>query len=131
MVGKWASDRCLEQMKVSRSEAMEIQEVSSYCVGLDFRVKRNVDMLHEWCQFASDRLSFPGPHTNSVGGHEGRNRGFVSHYAQVHGHRHDQTVLSILADRYGMKEWVERPKLTAYLGSESEETMLVNQGMGS
>ncbi len=130
-VGKWASDRCLDLLHTSRSEAMAIEEVSSYCVGMDFRVKRNVELLHDWCRYAGDRLSFPGPHTNTIGGHEGRNRGFVSHYANVHGHRHDQTVLSILAYLYGMKEWAERPYLTAYLGSESEETVLVNQGMGS
>ncbi len=132
MVGEWSSDRCLEQMKLTRAAAFDIEEASSYCVGVNFRDQRCVDLVHAWCQFASDRLSFPGPHTNSVGNHEGaRNVGFVSRDPHVRGHRHDQTVLSVLAHRMGMTQLVQRPKFTAYLGSESEETVLVNQGLGS
>ncbi len=129
MVGEWSSDRCLQRMNLTRSAAFDMEEASSYCVGVDFRHQRSVELVKEWAAFAADRLSFPGAHTNSVGNYEGRrNRGFVSRDPHVKGHRHDQTVLSILAYRSGMRELVARPRFTAYLGTETEETVLVNHG---
>ena len=136
LVGEWSSDRCLERMAETRDNAMRMEEASSYCVGLNFADGRCTELLHRWMGFASDRLTIPGPHTNSLfgafaGSASGRNPGCVSTDARVRGHRHDQTVLSILAHRLGMRELTERPKFTAYLGSENETTVLVNQGMGS
>lgn len=126
-VGEWSSDRCLERMNVSRTKAMEIQEASGYCVGVNFANGRAIELVQRWCGFAADRLTFAGPHTAM--GHEGRNRGDVSKDPSVKGHRHDQTALSILAHQLGMTELVERPRFTAYLGHESSETVLVNEGM--
>ncbi len=128
-VGAWSSDRCLERMNVSREDAFGIEEVSSYCVGLNFSDGRCTDLLHRWMGFAADRLTFPGPHTAIGGG--GRNAGFVSYNLRVKGHRHDQTALSVLAHRLGMNKLSERPMFTAYKGHESEATVLVNEGMGS
>jgi hypothetical protein len=105
-----------------------MEETSSYCVGLNFADGRCTELLYRWCGLASDRLTFPGAHTAS--GYPGRNHGFVSADPTVRGHRHDQTVLSILAHRLGMTELVNRPRFTAYKGSETAETVLVNQGMG-
>ncbi len=130
-VGEWSSDRCLDRMGMTREEAFTVEEASSYCVGLNFNHGRCVELLQRWRGYAGDRVTFPGPHTNDAycgyGGY-GRNTGLASTDARVKGHRHDQTVLSILAHRMGMVELVERPKFTAYLGSETEETVLVNQG---
>lgn len=128
-VGEWSSDRCLERMGMHRLEAMTIDEISSYCVGLNFADTRCVEILRRWCGFAGDRLTVPGPHSNMLVQPGGRNPGFVSADPRVRGHRHDQTVLSILAHRIGMRELSERPLYTAYLGHETDETVLVNQGM--
>jgi len=126
-VGEWSSDRCLDHFQVSREEAFQIPEISSYCVGLNFHDVRAVDLLKQWCFQPVEVIA--GHHTNT--GHKGRNVGFVSDVRLVKGHRHDQTVLSILAHQLGMDELIDRPKFTSYLGSESSETVLVNQGMGS
>lgn len=141
-VGEWSSDRCLERMGTTRSDAWTMEEISSYCVGLNFADGRCIELLQRWCGFAQDRLTIPGYHTNSKCGVDvatsmgwkpggGRNPGFCSNDPHVKGHRHDQTVLSILAHRMGMKNLSERPKFTTYVGQETEETVLVNQGMGS
>ncbi len=127
-VGDWSSDRCLQRMGVTREDAFTMEEVSSYCVALNFADGRCVELLQRWCGFAQDRLTIPGPHTNWP--HQGRNKGNASTDPRVKGHRHDQTVLSILAHRMGMNKLIPRPKFTTYLGSETEETVLVNQGMG-
>ncbi len=126
-VGEWSSDSCLQSLLQSREQAFQIPEISSYCVGLNAHDERCVDLLGWWCSLDS-RLTIAGHHTNI--GHQGRNIGFVSEDPRVKGHRHDQTALSILAYRLGMDELIFRPKFTAYLGSETEETVLVNQGMG-
>jgi len=128
-VGHWSSDRCLERMNVSRAEAFGIEEVSSYCVGLNFSDGRCTELLYRWCGYAADRLTFPGPHTAPHC--DGRNRGFVSTDMSVRGHRHDQTALSIVAHRLGLNQLSERPLFTAYKGHESEGTVLVNEGLGS
>jgi hypothetical protein len=127
-VGEWSSDRCLSRMGIEREKTWNMREVSSYCVGLNFADGRCTELLHRWCGYASDRLTIPGPHTNSYGRHEGRNKGFVSHSHLVAGHRHDQTVLSVLAARLDMQNLLCRPVYTAYRGSETQDTVLVNHG---
>jgi hypothetical protein len=131
MVGQWASDRALERLGVTREYAFQIEEASSYCVGLNFSDSRAVNLLDQWCGYAGDRLTFPGPHTNTkaaetLGG--GRNPGWCSEDSRVSGHRHDQSSLSVIAHRLGMNVLVERPRFTAYLGHENSETVLVNHG---
>ena len=132
-VGEWASDRCLEHMAVHRDWAFKIEELSSYCVGLNFSDRRCHGLLDLWCTCAADRVTFPGPHTAID--HEGRNKGFVSTDSRVRGHRHDQTVLSILAHFMGMTQMVDRPRFTAYKagygGHSDETTVFENEGMGS
>lgn len=132
MVGEWSSDEALRIMGLSRSQAMAIEEASSYCVGLNFRhwaVGESCKLLA--CDWEANWRAIPGPHTSECHATErGRNRGFCSRYPKVRGHRHDQTTLSIIAARYGMDKLIERPQFTAYLGRETEETVLVNQGMG-
>lgn len=124
-VGEWCSDRALGLMKLRDYEAMEMTEASSYCVGLDFTRNESHVALNQWCAAANFGV-FPGPHTNI--GHTGRNVGRCSIDPRVKGHRHDQTALSIITHRLGMRKLVARPRFTAYLGSEDSTTVLVNHG---
>lgn len=126
-VGEWASDECLRLLGVTRTDAMQMTEVSSYCVGLDFHQPDNRELVTDWCKYAP---AFPGPHTSADNSDIGRNRGFVSEDPKVKGHRHDQTVLSILAHRSRYHNLAQRPRFTAYTGSEDETTVLCNQGLG-
>lgn len=133
-VGEWSSDRCIEAMGVSREDAFTIEEASSYCVGLDFRDPRALELLYHWQRSALDPRTIPGPHSSPDWARpDGRNVGFVSADRRVRGHRHDQTVLSILAHRLGMKKLSERPYLTAYAQGygglfPTDQTVLVNDG---
>lgn len=134
-VGEYSSDRCLERMACARETAWKIPEITSYCVGLNFGDGRCYDLLARWCGFAGDRLTVPGPHDNFTQardrGRPLRNGGFVSKDPNVKGHRHDQTVLSILAHRLKMTNLTARPMFTEYAGHETEDTVLVNRGLGS
>lgn len=134
-VGEWTSDKMLDHFDVSREKAFGMEEISSYCVGLDFTGSvgddRNGEMLEDWLRSARDGV-FPGPHTAT--GQPGRNPGFVSTDPRVKGHRHDQSALSLICNRLGMDRLSDRPHLTAYhLGYggafPNESTVFVNHGI--
>lgn len=132
-VGEWASDACLEKMHTTREEAFAMEEVSSYCVGIDMTQGWHpaTEMLAAWLD-AAQIGAFPGPHTAT--GHHGRNPGFVSTDPRVKGHRHDQTALSIIASWCKMQNLSERPEFTAYQRGyggafPNESTVLVNHGV--
>jgi hypothetical protein len=130
-VGEWSSDAALNKFNVSREQALGIEEISSYCVGLDLS-PNSVDPLFLLWWWMKSVGTFAAPHTNT--GHPGRNQGFVSADARVKGHRHDQTALSLIAHDLGMTRLSDRPEFTAYQRGyggafPNESTVLVNHGV--
>jgi hypothetical protein len=141
-LGEWCSDRALELQGIDRDEAFQIPEVSSYCVGINARrtkwvrehtwnAKPCLWIIDGWARQATQRGLFEGPHTaGSPLDKSRRNVGFVSNDPRVKGHRHDQSGLSMIAwDELDPLESVDRPRFTAYKGSENETTVLINEGM--
>jgi len=132
-VGQWCSDACLETMKLSREDSFKIPELSSMVLGLDMRRQECKSFLDQWCFYASDGISFIAPHTNDVGPAfrddcAYRGVGRVSDDNRVYGHRHDQTVASILAYRMGW-ERTPRPIFVDYnRDCLDERTIFVNKG---
>lgn len=124
-VGEWASDEALRMFSESRRHAFTIPEASSYCVGMNLKWSTPAQLVEMW---AEKWRAIPGPHSQRLQETAARNPGFVSTDPRVRGHRHDQTTLSLLAHHLGMDELIERPLFTAYRGSETEETVLVNHG---
>jgi hypothetical protein len=92
--GAWTSDRCLEIMGLSRDEAMGIPEGSGACFGVDVGNPVGKRWLDEWCHYAA-LGAFNGPWDN-----QGNK---CSTDPRCRGHRHDQSVGSILANRLGLK----------------------------
>lgn len=133
-LGEWASDAALQKAGMSRERAMEVDEVSSYCVGLNFEKPRMRELLLDWTSQARDNVTFPGHHFSAAGVARtglARNVGIVSTDPKVLGHRHDQTGLSLLADYYSLRCLVARPRFTAYAGAATAETVLVAKGIPS
>lgn len=128
-VGEWSTDRCLEHFSLSREDALQMPDVSSYCVGIARDSEIGSRLASSW-RFHTNQQTIAGPHTNAViADGQSRNPGWCSDDIRVRGHRHDQTVLSIMAHRLGTMEWVARPTFTAYKGYETEETVLVCEGI--
>jgi len=132
-VGTWCSDAALESMNLTREQTFEIEEASSYCVGLDLKTCVGQKFLEQWATYALDGKTFPGFHSNiNREGYDGspqRSEGFVSADPRVQGHRHDQTAASIIAWRLGMTNLVERPIFTDYWKKDLDpRTLLVNRG---
>jgi len=127
-VGEWATDTALDAMGVSREEALRIPDIASGCVGLDLRREEFRNLLKIWCSLW---YYFPGFHSNvhaTDKSYSYRNEGFVSNDPRVRGHRHDQTMLSMLAHARGMHELVSMPHLLNYTKPEAD-TVLVVQGI--
>lgn len=134
-IGQWASDDCLESFRLERGGVMDKAECASGIVGLDLRQALPRELLERWC--AGWHL-FPGFHCN-VNAEEKKHHyrrestGHVSADPRCQGHRHDQTVLSILAHQLGLTDWVAWPKFVAYAAGHggafaNEETCLVIGG---
>lgn len=128
-VGEWSSQRCLNALNFTRAQAWEIEEVSSYAVGILAASPWGRMLADTWLRWSRPD-TICGAHTNALHPVPGqRNPGVVAHDERVKGHRHDQTVLSLAASFLGCHQLVNRPKFTAYKGTETEETVLVCEGM--
>jgi hypothetical protein len=136
-VGEWSTDRALKYLGVSREAAMGIPDVASGCVGVDFRHTLGRKLANAWAAECNP-FTVPGPHSNIAAGPEAlalarsggyRNVGFCSVDPRVAGHRHDQTVLSVVAHLLGCNVRVERPKFCSYSDKITPETIFLNRGL--
>ncbi len=95
--GEWCSDAALETLSLEREASFKLPHLMACAMGLDFRSAIVREFLDEYLKFAQDGKSFQGKHTNA--------HGEVSKDKRVRGHRHDQTVASVLAPRFGLDQW--------------------------
>ncbi len=140
-IGEWSNDKTLAHFGYTRDEALLLPECASGIVGLDLR-SPNMPMAAMLWRWASEYSYFPGHHSNSMAAdkkHHYKNVGWVSDDPRCSGHRHDQTVLSLLAHQLGLTNWVPWPKFVAYQagysavpgqsGAATEETCLLIEGV--
>jgi hypothetical protein len=102
-VGEWSSDYTLQKLGLSRKEACGIPEIRAHIIGLDLDNPLADQFLKKWLEIAKDGISFRGLPLKYPLEKTFQNTGEISIDKKVLGHRHDQTVASILAWRLGMK----------------------------
>ena len=101
--------------KIDRETAFKIPQVIGTAFGLNLKDLRARALLNEFLLLAEEKTAFQGPWTNEA--HQ------ASQDPRVLDHRHDQTVLSVLAWRLGMK--LTRPPAWIVDGiPKTEETIL-------
>lgn len=93
--GQWCSDSALQPLKVTREELFQTPHLMASVMGLDLTNKRSMEFLTQWKDLAAEGTAFKGDWKND--------RRQVSKDPRVLGHRHDQTVASVLTLRLGMK----------------------------
>lgn len=93
-VGEWSTDRALENLYLTRDDAMAIPIVTGGFFGVDLRTSIGRGML-KWQEKHARDGSFAGDWTNE--------RGQASADPRCKGHRHDQPSLSLLAWNRGLK----------------------------
>lgn len=116
--GQWTCDSALEPLEITREEAFGIPHVIGTAFGLDLRDSHAQLFFDKYMKLVQDDRAFRGPWTN--------NDGWASKDRRVLGHRHDQTVASVLAWRLGMK-LTRPPKWIVDGGMGTEETVLTIQ----
>ena len=131
---QWTNDRALSIMGVTRDQAEQMEMLMACCMGFDLRNERT-------CRFL-DQFENVVLHTCAVQGNWTNDSSTESRDPRCRGHRHDQSVASILAAQLGMK--LEPPVLMNYYGPNlyqygqpndmsgiRPETVLLGQGMMS
>jgi hypothetical protein len=108
ILGHWCSDEALKILNLSRDDALKIQEVVGATIGLNMKNSVAIEFLNQWYESACDGISFRGvkealhtKHDYNAVKWNVNNR--ISSDPRVKGHRHDQTVAGVIANRLGMK----------------------------
>lgn len=92
-IGEWTSDQCLANLGIDRESVMRMGMIWACSIGLDFARIQCQEFFRDWQSQASIG-SFRGPWNN-----DDRK---ASPDPRVRGHRHDQSVASVLVHRYGL-----------------------------
>ena len=112
--GEWCVSDALELFGMTREEAMEQEHVVATSFGVNLASDIGQQIAREYFRFATNG-SFCGPWTAK------------EKDPRVRGHRHDQTALSVIAHRMGLK-LTASPDIFAYRGGETENTIVVADG---
>ena len=120
--GQWATDICLSEFNMTRDDAMEIPLHSSGFTGLNFNNPLTNKFFERWLKYAKEEITFKGDWNN----HNLQ----CSTDERCLGHRHDQTVASIIAHQLKMKRINPTFMQYKYEGVElKEETHFYCQGI--
>lgn len=115
---QWTNDRALEILSVSRDEAEKMPMLMALCFGIDVR--------HERSKLFLERLTAYVLETESVRGQWTNNHQTESRDPRCLGHRHDQSVASIVAARLGMELSSGHETFLSYYGPSIFEYGAVN-----
>ncbi len=94
-IGDYTSDACLDKFFMTRGEAFNSKMIMACVMGFDIHNKTACQFLDQYINAASDGVTYLGDWTNQ--------NLQVSNDMRVKGHRHDQSVASIIAKRLDME----------------------------
>jgi hypothetical protein len=121
-IGTWTSDACLQGFNLNRDLTMDIPMLVGGCFGLNLTTFAAQEFLHRWLEKSKDGFSFPGAWDNK--------QQQVSKDPRCLGHRHDQSVASIIAHALGMEYTLGTDSYFSYLMPDMKDSVsLVCQGM--
>lgn len=124
-IGDYTSDKCLDVMGMDRNESFNHQMIMACVMGFDFNDKKANDFFNEYYEYTNVDGAYQGAWDNPFFE--------VSKDARVKGHRHDQSVASILAVKYGVKLLHPNKTFFAYFGNaghlpHAESVCLISHG---
>jgi hypothetical protein len=93
--GQFSTDSCLREMELTRDEAMNVKLHSAGFTGINFKNEVAKDFFNKWYNYAKEEITFIGDWNNK--------NNQCSKDERCLGHRHDQTVASIIANKLGME----------------------------
>lgn len=92
--GQYCSDTCLNELNITREEAFDISLYSAGFTGINFKNPISLDFFEQWFYHAKREKAFIGDWNN--------NNKQCSEDERCLGHRHDQSVASIIAHQLKM-----------------------------
>lgn len=107
MVGTWASDAALQWLQIDREQALRIHCLEAGTAFFDFTQAAAGRVFERWHAAALAGTPFRGSHRNDLGQ--------VSADPRVLGHRHDQTILSIIAWQEGLPAYQWSDSITRHV----------------
>ena len=124
-IGDYTSDRCLELKGWSRDKAFENQMIMACLMAFDMRKQQAKDFVSRYYEAHKTEGMYQGDWANYANQ--------VSTDNRVKGHRHDQSVASIIAADMGIKLLHPYSTFFAYFGNlghlpHAESVCLISQG---
>lgn len=95
--GQWCSDDCMNAFGLIREELFKMPHLTACVMGFDYTNDLSKEFLRQLHFRAVEQITFKGAWKNL--------NKEVSDCPDVLGHRHDQTVASIIAQNLGMTYW--------------------------
>lgn len=94
-IADYTSDACLNNFEMTRDEAFESKMIMACLFGLNTRSSEAMQFFKKYFDASNDGVSYLGSWHNT--------NGEVSSDMRVKGHRHDQSVASIIIKQMGLK----------------------------
>jgi len=117
--GEWCCDTALVPLQITREESFEIPHAYATVFGLD--LKKHSGFFDEYLRLAEEGTAFNGDWYNR--------ENQCSFDPRVKGHRHDQTVMSVLMWKMGMRNWITKNTVKDFTNfynyKESKESILI------
>ncbi|MBU8911325.1 MAG: hypothetical protein KOO65_08650 [Desulfobacterales bacterium] len=120
--GNWMTDKSLEIMNLTRDEAMDLPHAMANVMGFDFTTSICQDFFYTWYEYSKNKEVFSGPWKND--------RRQCSADERCLGHRHDQSIASVIASKLEMKFTdTSKNKLLTYGPPDTKGYVLVASGV--
>jgi hypothetical protein len=121
-IGRFTSDACLAGFGLSRDDAMNLSGLMGICMGFNLTAPVTQEFLRQWLAKSKDGFSFPGAWKND--------QQQVSKDPRCAGHRHDQSVASIIALNLKMELLIAHETFFSYWEPVMKDSVVLTaQGM--
>ncbi len=119
MVGQWSSDESIKAFGLDRETALTMKELTTCVFGLDLRRPEVKDLIENFKRCTLEGLLHKD---------WGNNNNQVSCDERVKGHRHDQTIICLLAHMFGLTNFRQGYLWYHGSGSKLDSAYFMNWG---
>lgn|SRR3990167_1552890 len=108
-LGDHTSDACLKAWGLTREQSFQTRMIMACCMGFNTKDPESNVFFNQYCEAATDGVSYLGDWHN--------NNNQVSEDNRVKGHRHDQSVASIIIAKMNLKLLIGHETFFTYFGN--------------
>lgn len=124
-IGDYTSDNCLNNFNMTRKESFKKPMIMACLMGFNFDNELSKKLFNEYFESTKVKGNYEGSWTNELNQ--------VSTDNRVKGHRHDQSVMSLILAKYKIKPLHPHSTFFAYFGNpghlpHAESVCLLSQG---